>query len=899
MLFLSAGTVFSQTSDPQLGKITGKVVDSETGETIIGANVTITGTGQGDATDLDGKYTIRMLEPGVYSITVSYISYTRKIIEGVQVSASDVTTLNVALDPETVGLDEVVVTASADRSGEAGLLSVQRKSVPVQDGISSEQISKMGDSDVGAAMKRVTGVTVQNGKDVFVRGLGNRYSNVQLNGSQLPSTNPNKKEAPIDLFSSGLVSDIVVQKTYTADQSAEFSGGAVNITTREFPEERNLTMSYSTEYRSVSTFENTLSSGGSSTDFLGFDDGKRSLPSVLSNERVTGSNATAAVEGLHNNWDITDEKSAIPSQSFSVNYANQFNEERMPVGLVSNFSYKFSRNLQPNKVTRSILNFTDSEPNYYSDYMHNEGVESADLSGMLNLFVKPSPVTKIGLKTLYSNATTNSRSILQGPYQNGTTRIGVMDFDRRTIFSTILEGEAYFRGFMSSTLSGHIGYNLAMRNRPDRRTTRYNLAGDQFTFAPFGDNNGHFFSDQEDRNYEAEIKYEFKPLDIINVSLGGNATIKDRSFTARRITYRDQVAPFATDISDQPPSVVLSDRNIADGTIEMIETTQFGLNQSDWYNGDQAVYGGFISTKFTMLNNLSVELGGRVENSLQTIDVPLSLGGEFVEASRVENTDFLPAVNATYEVTDKTNIRAAFSRTLARPEFREISNFNFADFFGGRRIYGNPELERTRITNYDLRLETYPRGGELFAISFFYKQFENPIELFYRFTDNNEVFYNNAREADLYGIEIEGRKNITDRWQVVANASFIESTTHMYEEDVNRVANAERPMMGQSPFSVNVSTFYAIPKWDLDLSLSYNTFGERIVTVGKNAQIDDEYEQPFHDLGAKIDYRLGQTDLSFEVSNILNDDREFKQNDVTTFKYSPGVNYKLGITLSL
>jgi hypothetical protein len=395
-LLLSAGTAFSQASDSKFGKITGKVVDSEIGETIIGANVTITGTGQGDATDLDGNYTIRMLEPGVYSVTVSYISYTRKIIEGVQVSDSEVTTLNIALDPETVGLDEVVVTASADRSGEAGLLSVQRKSVPVQDGISSEQISKLGDSDVGSAIKRVTGVTVQNGKDVFVRGLGNRYSNVQLNGSQLPSTNPNKKEAPIDLFGSGLVSNIVVQKTYTADQSAEFSGGSVNITTREFPEERNLTIGYSTKYTSVSTFENTLSSGGSSTDFLGFDDGERSLPTVLSNERVNGSNAAVVAEGLHNNWNITDEKSAIPSQSFSVNYANQFNEERMPVGLVSNFSYKFSRNLQPNKVTRSILNFSDSEPNYYSDYMHNEGVESADLSGMLNLFVKPSPVTKIG-----------------------------------------------------------------------------------------------------------------------------------------------------------------------------------------------------------------------------------------------------------------------------------------------------------------------------------------------------------------------------------------------------------------------------------------------------------------------------------------------------------------------
>src|SRR5699024_7639396 len=241
-------------------------------------------------------------------------------------------------------------------------------------------------------------------------------------------------------------------------------------------------------------------------------------------------------------------------------------------------------------------------------------------------------------------------------------------------------------------------------------------------------------------------------------------------------------------------------------------------------------------------------------NSVQTIEVPMDLGGEYEEASKIDNTDFLPAVNVTYEMSDRSNLRAAFSRTLARPEFREISNFNFADFFGGQRIYGNPDLERTRITNYDLRFEMYPRGGELFAVSAFYKQFENPIELFYRLTENVEVFYDNAPEADLYGLEVEGRKNITDRLQLVANASYIFSETDMGSGASNRVANIERPMVGQSPFIVNVSSFYAIPKWDMNLSLSYNTFGERIVTVGQNGQQYDEYEQPFHNVGAKIEY---------------------------------------------
>ncbi|WP_170864339.1 TonB-dependent receptor [Fodinibius roseus] len=888
----------SQSADP--GQITGKVVDAQTGETIIGANVAITGTTKGAATDLDGRYSIRNLQPGTYSITVTYISYSKKTVTGVEVNPGESQILDISLQPKTVGMDEITVTATADQSSAAGLLAMQRKSVPMQDGLSSQQISKLGDSDVGAAIKRVTGVTVQDGKNVFVRGLGNRYSNVQLNGSQLPSTNPNKKEVPVDLFGSGLVSNIIVQKTFTADQSAEFSGGSVQITTREFPDDRNLTLSYSTSYNTVSTLENTLTSGGSSTDFLGYDNGKRKLPSILKGQRLNDEIAPRVVQGLHDNWGIDSNRNAIPSQSVSVNYANQFNEDRIPIGIVGNFSYKFARDLQPNKIQRFIQFFDSNGPNYLTDYDHNEGVIQADLSGMLNIFIKPSSVTKIGLKSLYSNATTDSKSVIEGPYQNGINRLTVLNFDRRTVFSNTLELETYFRNFMSSTLSGNISYNRAVRMRPDRRTTRYNLTGGEYRFAPFGDNNGHFFSDQNDNNYAGKLKYEFTPVDFVRISAGGNITIKDRSFTARRIAYRDQVAPFINgDVATQPPSGILADELVENGALEMVETTQFGLNQSDWYDGFQSIYAGFVSTQWNVIDRLSFELGGRVENSVQTIEVPLNLGGDYEEASRVDNTDFLPAVNVTYEISDRSNLRAAFSRTLARPEFREISNFNFADFFGGKRIYGNPDLERTRITNYDLRVETYPRGGELFAVSAFYKQFENPIELFYRLTENVEVFYDNAPEADLYGIEVEGRKNITDRLQIVANASYILSETKMGSGASNRVANIERPMVGQSPFIFNVSSFYTIPKWNMNLSLSYNTFGERVVTVGQSGQQYDEYEQPFHDLGAKIEYPLAGVNLSLEASNLLNDVQEYTQGPATTFRYKPGVTFQLGATLSL
>jgi outer membrane receptor protein involved in Fe transport len=897
-LFCSVLSVKAQTSSNSTGKIAGKIVDSKSGEPVIGANVGIQGTTNGDATDIDGNYEIRGLDPGNYTVTVTYISYAQKNITDVAVNAGETTTLNVSLQEQTVNLDEVTVTASASQSSEAGLLSIQRKSVPVQDGISSEQISKIGAGDVGAAMKRVTGVTVRDGKNIYVRGLGNRYSNIQLNGSQVPSTDPNKKEAPTDLFGSGLVESIIVQKTYTADQMAEFSGGSVQIETKQFPYDQRFSLSYSTSVNTQSTFKSTFTSPGSSTDFLGYDDGKRSLPSVLDGQRANSSNASRIVQDLHNDWNINKNRQSMPTQSFSVDYANQFNKDQMPIGVVSNFSYKFNRKLEPNKTERFVQSFQENgQPIYNTNYKKDEGMETAEMSGMLNVFIKPSSVTKIGLKTLYSNSATDRKTLVEGSALNFDTRQTVSDFDRRTIFSATLEGETYFKNFLQSTLSGHVGFNRAQRTRPDRRSTQYNdVGGDTYQFSQFGDNNGHFFSNQDDNNYSGEVKYQLQPLGFLDVSVGGNVTVKDRRFTSRRISYRDVVAPFVpNDLAQKRPGELFDDQNVLQ-YIELTETTQF---DADWYDGFQTIYAGFVSTKWQALENLSFELGLRVEESTQTIDVPQSLNGEYQEVSRIANTDLLPAVNLTYELGDRTNIRAAFSQTLARPEFREISNFAFADYLGGQRVYGNPDLDQTNITNYDLRFETYPNGGQLLAVSLFYKHFEQPIEKFYRLTEANEVFFDNAPEADLFGLEIEARKNITDRLQVVANASYIYSQSRMKETAKNRVANLERPMVGQSPYIVNGSLFYTVPDWNADFSLSYNTFGKRIVTVGKNIQGYDEYEQPFHDLGAKIDYTIGRLDLSLEVDNLLLQEREYTLGDVTTFKYNPGMTFKLGATLPL
>ena len=845
----------------------------------------ITGTGQGDATDINGKYSISDLDPGSYSITVTYISYQKKTITGVGVKAGEVTTLNITLSPETVGLDEVTVVANADMSSEAGLLSIRKKSTAVQDGISSELMSKNNDSNVATAMKRVAGVTLIGENSIYIRGLGNRYSNVQLNGSQVPSTDPNKKEAPVDIISSGVVDNIVVQKTYTPDQEGEFSGGSVQITTKEFPESKNLTFSYSTSYNTLYTFDERLGYSGGKTDFLGFDDGMRKLPEEVKDGNIGSIQEAAAISRTLHNEFTPASNNVIPNQKFALSYANQFNEEQLPIGVVSNFSYKYGQSARPNESFRDIQNLLR-----WSDFTIDTGEEQAQISGLLNIFIKPNNRTKIGFKNLYSNSAKDKSSVIQGTIRNqdNIIRQTVLEFDRRSIFTSSVNYETYFPQLMESDLKIDLSFSRAQRDIPDRRNTQY--AGDPSEGIPFevtlaDKSNLHFFSDQVDRNYTGRVDYHFKPVADLTVKAGGQALVKRRDFQARRLLYQDLDNSLNLAQKQLSPENLFIPEFIETGSLEFVENTR----RTDSYEGEQDLYAAYLSANWFITNAFSIEAGLRAENSEQRIN------GETI----IDKTDLLPALNATYRLTDNINIRGAASLTLARPEFREISRFQFRDFFGGRTIFGNPDLDRTKIYNADLRFEWYPNSGELLAVSGFYKHFQNPIELFFRVTQNNEVFYGNAPEADLLGGEIELRKNITDRLKLNTTFAYIHSRVQFDEQEVlGRLANSERPMFGQSPFTLNVSAFYLVPRIDLEVNASYNTFGERISAVGNAQQPGDEYEQPFHKVDFNVVKDFGRAKVRMGVENLLNDEVQFMRGDLITNEYPVGMTFNMGISYS-
>lgn len=872
------------------GIISGAVVDARTGEAIIGANVLLVGTNRGDATDIDGEYTIAGVRPGVHSLRFSYISHHKKTVSEIEVRPGEVTNVTVSLQPQTRDMGEITVTADANRSSEAGLLALQKKASAVQDGLSSERLERSGAGNVAEAMKQVSGVSLVDGRDVYVRGLGNRYSNVQLDGAPVPSSNPNEKEAPVDLFGSGIVDNIVVQKTYTPDQAGEFSGGSVQIVTREFPSDRSMEFAWSAGYNSLTTMKDYLSYDGSPTDFLGYDNGHRGLPGELKDGRITGRGEAAAVrDKLHGTW-IPDRANALPSQKISLGYADRFNEDRMPVGVVSSFRYSYENQSRPGETYRYIQNFNPSsgKTNLGADYTVESGIRKTHLGGMVNLFVKPTPHSKIGLKNLYSNSSTDEARVIQGDYYNyrGRNRQTVLDFERRSVYSSTLSYESYFPRAAESELEVSLGWSGAGRTVPDRRNVQYSENDDGLFELMLADRgNVHFFSYQNDRNLTGRVDYRFKPLSDLTIKAGGMALWKNRDFDAYRLLYRDLNNRLTTQQRLLGPERLFTSRYVSGGEVDLVENTQ----PYDSYTGGQQIFAGYLSGNWRPAGDLSLEGGVRVERSTQAVN----------SRTLIDRMDLLPALNTTYRLGPDANLRGAFSITLARPEFRELSNFNFRDFIGGRTVYGNPELQRTRIHNYDLRVEVYPRSGELAAASLFYKRFENPIEMAYRITQNNEVNYVNVAGADLYGLELELRKNIAEGLRLSTSLSLIHSSVSYGDRQaLARQANAERPMYGQSPYTFNAVATYVVPGIGLESHLSFHTFGPRISAVGNAQQPDDEYEQPFHQLDLHLSRRFGAARLSLGIENLLGDHVRHTQGQVTTVRHEVGRTVSVGISLA-
>ena len=470
LIFAASLTITAQ----EKGSIGGRITDKSTNEELIGANVLEVGTTIGTSTDLDGFYTVKNLAPGKYSLRFSFISYQSVVVENIVVEDGKQTNINIQLVPTSTELQEVVVKAEALKNTEGSLLNIQKNSINIVDGMSAELISKNNSSDGTDILKRMTGITISDGKYAYVRGVGDRYNNTLLNGSNLPSTDPEKKSFSYDMFPASLIENVLTSKTFTPDKPADFTGGLVEINTIEFPSKFILNVSLSSSYNSLTNFKNFVTYSGGGKDWLGYDDGTRAIPSLIGSQKVgAGSYTTEELQqiGLQfkNNWATQKTKAPI-NGDFKINIGNKLDiGEKSVLGYIASLTY--SNSDETKQIERN--NYTFEGPRYlYNGYNYANHVSE---SGLLNISYKYGQSHKISFKNIFDQNADNETTVYEGPYYYNPDyrKVTSLRFVSRSLFSSQLIGEHHF-GFLSGLkVDWNLNYGVSKRDEPDARRYVY------------------------------------------------------------------------------------------------------------------------------------------------------------------------------------------------------------------------------------------------------------------------------------------------------------------------------------------------------------------------------------------------------------------------------------------
>ncbi len=883
---------------PGTGTVTGIVRDSFNAMTLPVAPVTVVSTSRTVYTELDGAFSVEVPE-GPQELRIGFNGYEEEVV-AVDIAAGQTVRLDVALSMERFA-ESVTVTATVEdvalHTAEAQLVE-RRKSGVIADNLGSEEMKRNSDSNAASAMKRVTGLTVVDNQYVFVRGLGERYSNTTLNGAVLPTTEPDKRVVPLDLFPTGLIESVSVVKSYLPDKPADFSGGLVEIDPLAFPTAPVLRFSMSQGFTQGTTFEDGLTYRGGSLDVFGFDDGARGLPSAIPEAKVVRrgrfsdagfrpDQLEAMGESFSNVWSPVEDRIG-QDQSYSFVAGNSWDK----LGAI--FSATWSRGHQSTDEEQTYYSVSGGNLDVQNDYDFRITESRASTGFIGNLAWKFSGGHRMSLENFYTHSSKNETRTFEGYNADvgENIRNSRLHWVEESILSSRLSGEHRFASMGNGVLEWGATLSQATRDEPDLRETlyEYNPSAGSLVLADESQSGFRMFNDLTDTVREVGFDWssfftQWSGLPA-SVKFGPTLSVRERDFSSRRF----RMAPRAAGIADLTlaPEQLFTPELIGPA-FELREETR----PTDAYAAEQQVAAFFGMMDLPLSDRLRLIGGARVERSAQLVDTfdPFSVGSETITA-QLENTDLLPGFNLVYALSSASNLRLGYSHTVNRPEFRELAPFEFTDVVGGRAVVGNPNLERALIRNVDVRIETFPRTDEVLAISAFHKNFDNPIERVVQPTAQLRTSYANALGARNAGVELEGRRRF-GRISTSANYTFVASRIELEQVAGQVQTSLERPLAGQSAHALNLTAGLALPAIEGSFRVLYNYFGDRIVDVG-SLGLPDIYEEGRGSLDAVFQKNFGATwSLRASFDNLLDSEHRFTQGGQVQRIFSLGRSFSI------
>ncbi len=906
------------TAQPAKGLLRGKVLSDEGGAPIDGVIVTVNLDGRMwfSRSDAAGNFEVE-LAPGSYRVTLAHPRFDEENLLNVEIRSGSVNEFTTRMSPganaRSGPLEEIVVTGRYV----PGAVDESRFSDSVLDVLGAEDFAVTGDSSVVDALARVTGVTIVDDKYVYVRGLGERYSATSFNKALLPSPDPARRVVPLDLFPSGVMEQLSVQKSWGAYLPADFSGGALEMTTRAIPFDRERNMKVSVGGNTQTTFQDANWYKGDSQDWTGFGGGFRDVPSEIDENSVDGrlpppsllteEQIQAVGQSLNRDFNEYD-KTIGPDLGLEMSWGETTETRVGNIGFLAGLRYKNDWDVVNDEIRRSSEPGPDNQPDVRNDFVQDQTTNTIALAGLGTLEWSPSDAHRLATTLFYTRRTDkryiNSRGFLRE--NERTVDQTFWEWEERALWSAQLTGDHLLEDLWDLHSDWGLTYSEATRDKPDTRFYGYEVSPTgALLFSNLPADNSRQWESLEDNAWDvywnADVPVAWTDELLTTFQTGIKYFHKDRESDLRKFRYNPRFSSrdFAR-IRGGSPEEVFADENIGRGKWQLEEITQF----TDSYSATEEILGTYLQLDNEIGADWRLTVGGRWETSTQTTETSAVQGGDPV-VNELEEDFLLPSVALTWMFWEDMQLRASFSQTINRPDLREISPAPYLDAENRFEYIGNPDLQIAEINNYDLRWEWYHGGSDNIQLALFYKEFTAPIEETLLLKGSDVVrTYANAEQAELYGVELALRQGLglfhesLEDFYVKFNGALIDSTVDVAASAVNQT-NQSRPLQGQSPWVTSAQLTWDQADWDLQTTLAFNMAGERIADVGTNG-LQDSYEQgvPGLDLVLRKGFEFQDQPMrvTLKAQNLLDPTYEIIREGIVERSYKTGRGFEISVS---